>query len=175
MFFKQLYQYNKKMFVLLCIYLLVFIVINIKWGVIAIPVSQFGMYAGTYKLTDTVEIYHVYADSTKVDFAKLSLTERDILELSIKIYLLQRQSNAAVLATMKRLFSKIGIARLIKEDTYTNHITPEQFTAWYKRQLSLAGYKNIVTAKAYSQKYIWHDKKLRPLAEPVKLNCLDAE
>jgi hypothetical protein len=102
MFLKQLYRYNKKIFIAVLIFLLAFLYINYKWGVVATPVLQYGMYSGPFYLKDTQSLYIIKANDERINEATLSFTDRDFLQLYPESYLSQKKINADCYTTMAR-------------------------------------------------------------------------
>jgi hypothetical protein len=159
MFIKKLYHYNKLLFGLLVGYILLFVFINYKSGLVVSPIIQYGMYSGVYKTTDTVTIYKIYANDSLVNFSNLSNAQRDVLETSLGLFSMEKSNNLAVFETMKRILSKMQVGKLMQIEKYSNNITPEIFKAWYMKQLSrIVGY-TVTNVKIDLQTFIWKDHK----------------
>jgi hypothetical protein len=159
MFIKKLYHYNKILFCVLVGYILLFVFINYKSGLVVSPIIQYGMYSGVYKTTDTIKLYKIYANDSLVDFSKLPIAQRDILETSLDLFKTEKSNNLAVFETMKRVLSKMQVGKLMQAEQYTNNITPEKFKAWYMMQLSkIMGY-TVTNVKIDFQTFVWKDNK----------------
>ncbi len=169
MFLKELLHYNKKLFLCFVIFLAFFVFLNFKWGVVASPVHQFGMYSGRYTVKDTQEVYRIYVNEQLIDFTNLSLAQRDQLQFPLFYFERQKQNNLAVFTTMKRVLSKVLIGKLMKEEDYTNQVSSIAFTNWYSNKLQqMLGYP-VTKLEVTAQKYIYQNNTLQPTAEPRKL------
>ena len=80
MFLKKLYQQNKFLFVAVIVFLSTYLFLNFKWGVIATPVQQYGMFSGKFIIEDPLPVYLVKANGKLINNALLSPIERDLLQ-----------------------------------------------------------------------------------------------
>ncbi len=169
MFLKQLYRYNKKIFIAALIFLAAFLYINYKWGVVATPVQQYGMYSGPFYLKDTQSIYIIKANGKQINEAALSFTNRDFLQLYPESYLSQKKINADCYATMARYMRLVGLSGFMTPDKFTNKTDDVIFGKWYCDHVKQVTGNTIDSISIYRQQFVWAAAQLQPADTPVKL------
>ena len=169
MFLKELYRYSKTGCFMVIAFLLAFIYINVKWGVVATPVLQFGMYSAPFHIKDTQEVYMVEANKKLINCGELSFTEGDIVQIFLHDYERQQAVNAAVYTTMHNY---PGLSGLMNYSNFTNHITDTVFTRWYKRKLEKIIHETVDSLSVFKQEFVWQLNELQPSGTPTKLNFI---
>lgn len=172
MFLVKLYKFNKVLFGLFSVFILVFIVINYKWGTVATPVLQYGMYSSVFSMKDTQTVYLVKADGQSINNAGISLTNRDILQIYPDTYARQAQVNKDVYAIMERYFGYAGLSSLMHYDRFHNTISDNLFISWYKTQAEKITGKKINNLVIYQQHFTWQGSRLQPIDTAIKLYSL---
>lgn len=157
MFLRKLFFFDKKIFFLFIIYFVAFLFINYKWGLTVSPIMQYGMYSGISKLSDTIFINRVYVNDTLLNFSKLSMADRDIIDIDIDNFYSERDINKIVYATFKRI---TGAENIMKEEVYLNNITDQVFYNRIKKRIGNITNKKINNLKILKQKYVWKDDVL---------------
>ncbi|WP_462221946.1 hypothetical protein [Ferruginibacter sp.] len=175
MFIKNLYRYSKTAFIAFVLFIVLFIFINYKWGVVATPVYQYGMFSSVFRIKDTQTVYHIYINDTKLDISQYHFAERDMLLISLENYAKAPKNNSTIFFTMKGLLDKTGVGSLMQQSNYFNTVSDTNFTVWYKKLLQQTiGYPVLKTA-VFTQKYILEGKSLKPVSSPQKLTFLVAD
>lgn len=169
MFIKKLYRYNKVLGGLFTLYIISFVVINYKWGLVATPVLQYGMYSSILHINDTQTVFRVEADHVPVNNAGASLTNRDILQIYPDIYARQQQINEDAFATMKKYVGYTGLSSGMTIDRYTNRITDSVFLRWYAGCVQRTTGKPVSHLTIYKQDLTWQNNRLQPAGMAVKL------
>ena len=154
MFINKLFYYDKKIFFLFIIYFISFLYINFKSGLIISPIMQYGMYSRMSKISDTVHLNRVYVNDCILDFSKLSMADRDIIDVGIDNYFDEKVNNINVYTTIKRV-TKTN--QLISDNFYFNDITEKTFYDKYKTLLENILDKKIKNIKILKHKYVWYD------------------
>ena len=163
MFLKKLWNYNKWIFSLLLLYVLLLLFFNYKGGAIATPVYQFGMFASKYNIKDTQTVYHIYVNNQLLDVSQYTYTDRDKLFISLENYEMQKNNNPAIFMSMKRLLGKVGIGQLMDSAVYNNTTTDYEFTQWYIKLLEKTiGYK-VSSVEVFKQEYVMDNNRLRSI------------
>lgn len=175
LFIKKLWYFNKKSTIFFVLFILIWFFINFKRGAVATPILQYGMFSNPYYLKDTQNVLHIYVNDKMIDFTKYSMSERDQLQVFLEDYLVQKDNNEMVFTTMKRIFNKVKIGNLMKEDTYTCMLTDEDFTRWYTKIIERITHEKVQKLAAYHQKYIWQLGNFVAVTTPVKINCIVAD
>ncbi len=173
MFLKELFLFSRTLFISFLAFIFLFIFLNIKWGIVAFPVNEYGMYSGKLYTSDTQQVYLVYANDTLIDFSRLSMTQRDMLQYSLDYYLNEKENNAAVYSNMKRVLTKLFIGKLMRVENYTNKLGPVTFNKWFTNKLSDITGMQIFRLAAYSCNYCWQSGRLKPVSEPIKLTGVE--
>lgn len=168
MFIKKLYHHSKPLFFIIVSFLLVFAFLNIKWGAVATPAYQYGMFSGIMHRSDTQRLYQVFVNDQPFDISPWSFAERDILLVSLKKYKSEKEANSAVFNTMKRLLAPVGIGKSMREDVYTNRITSSVYTNWLKYLLQKMSGNKVTKVTVYSCLYKWSAGNIQPISSPEK-------
>ena len=172
MFIKNLYQYSKVMFFAFFLFVLTFIIINFKWGMVATPVLQYGMFAGVFHVKDTQTVYFVEANHKLINNGEISFTNRDIIQVYIDSYLRSKEVNWSAYNTMKKYIGYVGLSSLMTNDKYTAAITDTTFTNWYRSKMEGIIGEPIQSLIVYQQHFVWQDTALAAIDAPSKLTCI---
>ena len=169
MFLKELWHFNTKLFIAFVLFVFAIIIINYKWGAVATPIYQYGMFSSKFFITDTQTIYTIYVNDKPLDITKYAFAKRDMLLVSLQNYSKQKNTNEAVYVAMKQIPEKIGLNNLTQSSTYFNNTTNLAFTKWYKQLLQkIIGYP-VKQLEVYQQKVQWQNNVLQFAASPQKL------
>lgn len=167
MFLKNLFNYNKVLFSAFVLFIVLFVFINLKKGMVVSPVYQFGMYSGQQNLSDTISSFRIVADGKEIDLSKLSFIQVDELMNPLCAFFDAREDNKEVAKTLNSFFSKIGL-------NFPNKILPgsetdkERFSSWYKELLSsLIGLK-VQQLNIYRQRFTWN-YGLQAISSPARI------
>jgi len=169
MFLKKLYRFNKTAFFSLLLFLIAFIYLNYKWGVHSTPVYQYGMFSSKFYMKDTQTVFKIYTDGRLLDITKYSFIEADRLFVSLQNYAKQKNVNESVYNVMKQIPAKIVAAGVMKHEFYTNDVTDEIFTKWYRQLLEKITGQPFIKLEVYRQKVLWYNNTLKEIASPEKL------
>lgn len=172
MFLKKLYRFNKTAFFSLLLFLIAFIYLNYKWGVHATPVYQYGMFSSTFYMKDTQTVFKIYTNGQLLDVTKYSFIEADRLFVSLQNYAKQKNANESIYNVMKQVPAKIGFAGMMKHEVYSNDLTDEAFTKWYRQLLEKITNKPVTKFEVYQQKALWHNNALKEIASPEKISFI---
>ena len=172
MFLKKLYRHSKPGFCFVIGFLLAFLVINYKWGVIATPVFQFGMYSTPFHITDTQEVYQLKVNEEIINCSDLSFMDRDIVQLYPANYAKQERANLAVYLTMKKFLVVAVRARLMNIEKFSNRIQDSTFTTWYRLQLEKILKKRVDSFSLSLQHFTWQHNEFQMTGSPVKSNFI---
>ena len=167
---KTIWKNNKLVAILLCGYFLLFIFLNKKQGITAMPVSLYGMFSAKQNITDTQSVYEFYINKEKINLSDYSFTERDIMLTSLNDYLYEKETNEAVYKSVNGVLNKVKINLPNEDGKYYNKINDTQFTNWYKATLQQIIKKEIDNIEIYSQKYIWVNGGLVKIDSAQKIN-----
>ncbi|HRD57838.1 MAG TPA: hypothetical protein PK504_07295 [Ferruginibacter sp.] len=157
MFLKQLYQYNKYWVAVFLCFLFFFFYINYKWGVVATPVYQYGMFSGKYRIKDTVTIYKIILDDKELKPAKIHFTTKDMLFTMLEKYENYKASPMQVYKTMQAVVSKFGLSNVVSADKYKQNLRDSLFTKWLLEYFKSGASK----VQIIHQKYLWQQNNLK--------------
>ncbi len=169
MFFKELYRHSRAGCFIVAVFLLAYIYINAKWGVVATPVLQFGMYSSPFHTKDTQEVYMVKANEKMINCAELSFSECDIVQLFLHDYERQLSVNTAVYNTMHNY---PGLHSLMSYKNFTNQVTDKVFTSWYKQKMEKIIGEPIDSLSVFKQDLVWQQNRLQASGTPTKINFI---
>ena len=169
MFLKYLYANSKTRFVLFMIITASFIFLNIKWGAVATPLYQYGMFSGRMYPADTQKIYHIYVNDKLVDLNTITQAKKDLLFITLEKFEKEKEINDLVFISMQKIFSYAGVGSFMKENNYKNNIPDQLFAHYYQKLLQDVLDYHIVKTSIYSQLYRWHSGKFLPASSPEKL------
>lgn len=155
MLLKKLYRFNKWLFVFTLGWLLVFVVINVKWGMVASPVYQYGMFSSVHALSDTQSAYRLVIDNKVLDPSSLSFAERDVLYVSLARYESHAANNLKVYRSLSSFLPEITE----KDKRYFNTITNAMFSNWYKEKVAAVTGEKVVQLEVYEDFFVWNNGK----------------
>lgn len=171
MFLKQLYTYSKTAFLAFAAFILIYFFVNYKWGAVATPIYQFGMFSTKFYLKDTQSVFKIYVNDKVLDITAYHFAERDMLIVSLENYMKQEGVNKNIYTTMVKI---PGFNRLMKPEYYSNNISDIFFTAWYKHLLQQITGKPVEKLEIYRQKVLWYNNRLNESTIPQKLTFIVA-
>ncbi len=172
MFIKQLYRYNKMLCLIFIMFILSFVFINYKQGVVATPIFQYGMFSSKFYLKDTQNVFKIYVNDSLLDLSNFSFEERDMLLVVLESYGIYKARNEAVYKTMKQLYAKFRLENIMKPEVYLINITDETFTKWYMHNLEdIIGYP-VLKLAIFQQGYQFQNKELKEVSSPKKLDFI---
>lgn len=166
MFIAQLYKYSKTACLAFLTFILIYIFINYKWGAVATPAYQYGMFSTKFYMKDTQVVFKIYTNDKLLDITAFHFAERDMLIVSLENYMKQEKVNHSIYSTM----TKIPVAgKMMKQQYYTNTISDMAFTAWYRGLLQQVTGKPVEKLEIYRQKVLWYNNTLNEITPPQKL------
>lgn len=166
MFITQLYKYSKTACLAFLAFILVYIFINYKWGAVATPVYQYGMFSTKFYMKDTQTIFKIYTNDKLLDITAFHFAERDMLIVSLENYSKQGKVNNSIYNTMNKI---PVLGKMMKQEFYTNNISDTVFTAWYSELLQKVSGKPVEKLEIYRQKVLWYNGFLNEITPPQKL------
>ena len=170
MFLKALYKFNKVYFVVSLGLLFTFLFINYKWGMVASPISQYGMYSGVYKIKTAKTLYTHIVNGEKLDAQRLSIIQNDFLQSFPVYYESEAEINKATFYTMLPYLNKMGLAHQEDSAKFLNHFSREKFRSWYIQKLSVIINNRVDSFKILQQQYIWTDGELKSIGAVSLIN-----
>jgi methionine-rich copper-binding protein CopC len=174
MFLKDLWLYNKKVTLAFLLFILLWLFFNVKQGAVATPILHYSMFSENYHLRDTQNIVQLFINNRPVDFSTISVSGRDQLQVSLENYSRQQQTNEVFFNTMQGILNRVRIGQWMKKEFYTNSVTDQQFTDWYKHLAERITGGKIFHLSAFQQKFVLQNGRLTPIASPVKLTGIVA-
>ena len=165
MFLKALYQYHKGMFCLFVGFVCAFVFINYKWGMVATPIYQYGMFSGQQDLKDSFPLLQVYINEAPVNMSKYHFVEKDYMLVMPKKYLSAAGQNEQLRVTMQSFFAKFGGSRIVRTTSDTLADTTI-FMRWYQQQLGKFVPTPIRTIQITQQHYLWNGQHAVAQATP---------
>lgn len=172
MFFKNLYQHSKGLFWIFVSFLFAFVFLNYKWGVVATPVYQYGMYSGPMYLSDTLHLMQVNINGKKLNMAKYPFASKDKMLVMPDRYLKSLHQNKAIQQSLQRIFTPVGMGPLFNSDKFVQQVPPQLFMQWYRSQLQRFIHEEINAIEILQQDYLRQATHLVPLGTPQKIDGL---
>ena len=165
MFLKALYQYHKGIFCLFVGFVCAFLFLNYKWGMVATPIYQYGMFSGQQDLKDSFSLLQVHINGAPVNMSKYHFVEKDYMLVMPKKYLSAAVQNEQVQATMHSFFAKFGWGSSVRTTSDTVADTTI-FMKWYQQQLEKFMPTPIRTIQITQQQYLWNGQHAVAQATP---------
>ena len=170
MFLKALFKFNKIYFLVSLLLLAAFLFINYKWGMVAAPISHYGMYSGVYKTQTPKTIYTHIVNGETINSQNITIIQNDFLQSFPAYYENERDINRAVFKTMLPYMNRLGLAHEKDSAKFLNHYSKEKFKTWYEQKLIGIVKNNIDSFRILQQDYIWNDTQLMPIGSVTKIN-----
>jgi hypothetical protein len=175
MYFIKLYQQNKFLFITVVVFLSAYLFLNFKWGVIATPVQQYGMFSGKFMIEDPLPVYWVKANGKMINHAQLSPIERDLLQAFPEYYQTEKSNNEAVYNSVRKfIFPGVPFNENSHKDKFFNRVNDTIFSNWYRAQVSKIINERVDSLEVYQQFFRWKDHRLHPIDTPAKLKFIVA-
>ncbi len=172
MFLKECWRFNKMTTLVFVLFIFLWVYINYKQGAVATPILQYGMYSGRFYINDTQNVVRLVVNDKPLDFSNYNMSERDQMQIYLEDYISAKEKNEMVFNTMQRIFNKAGIGKYMKRDNFTNQVSDQDFTTWYKKMMEKITGEKISRLQVFQQKYIWRNGQLTAIAEPVKVTSI---
>lgn len=172
MFYKKLYQHSKGLFWIFVSFLFAFVFLNYKWGVVATPVYQYGMYSGPTYLSDTLHLMQVNINGKKLNMAEYAFASKDKMLVMPERYLKSLHQNKAIQQSLQRIFTPVGMGALFNSDNFVQQVQPQLFMQWYRNQLQNFMHEEINAIEIVQQDYLRQATHLVPLGTPQKIDGL---
>jgi hypothetical protein len=172
MFFKKLYQHSKWLFWIFVSFLFTFVFLNYKWGVVATPVYQYGMYSGPMYLIDTLHLMQVNINGKKLNMGEYAFASKDKMLVMPDRYLKSLHQNKAIQQSLQRIFAPVGMGSLFNSDKFVQQVQPQLFMQWYRNQLQSFIQEEINSIEIVQQDYSRQASQLVPLGTPRKIDGL---
>ena len=160
---------NKTIAILCCGYFVVFIWLNVKQGIVATPVLQYGMFSGNKTQNDTTNTYVIYVNNKKIILSEYSFIERDILLTSFDDYLDSGKNNENIYNTFYGIVQRVHVNVGYTKDKLTTNCTDSIFKVWYKQKVEEITKTKINNIEIYKQKYNWQNNNIHLLDTAQKI------
>ena len=164
MFIKKLFRHSKVAAICFLSFIAAFLYLNYKWGIIASPIYQLGMFSGVMHKNDTQSVYTVYVDDQPLILNNRAFIHNDMLLVALTQYENHQEHNKEVMDVFNRLSHKIKGTDL-PATFFTNTIKDEAATEWFKQLLSRTGV-TVRKLSVSSNKYVWDKQQLKPTSSP---------
>ena len=163
MFITRLYKHSKFAAICFLLFIASYLFINYKWGVVATPIYQLGLYSGVAHIGDTQTVYTFYVDDKLLLLNNLPFAHADMIVVSLSRYKNHEANNKAVMDVFNKYSNKL-FNQSLQIKPYTNAITDQQAGLWFHQLLRGYGIPNKKIS-VYSNRYIWVKHQLRPIAQ----------
>ncbi len=171
MFLKRLYQQNKFLFTVVIAFLSTYVFLNLKWGMIATPVQQYGMFSGKHDISDSLPVYFVKANGNLVNNAELSVIQRDFVQAYPEYYQSQYSQNAGVYNSLKKY---LFFAADEQKHNYKffNKTNDDIFSNWFRKRMSEIMNQRVNSLELYKRYFYWNGEQMLPLGTPEKMKFI---
>lgn len=172
MFLKKLYRHNKTLCLVVVAFLFAYIYLNYKWGMVATPIHQYGMFSGKHYFKDPLKVYFVKANGKNINEATISQIERDVLQTYPDYYEKQKSVNESVYNTVSAFFKYAAISAEKNRYKYLNTINDSLFTTWYQTKIREIIHEPLKYLEVTRQQFVWENGKLKPIDTAKKLSFI---
>ncbi|MFM7672067.1 MAG: hypothetical protein ACKO6Q_05670 [Bacteroidota bacterium] len=170
MFLHRLYKYNRWAG-LACSFLLIgFIYLNYKWGLVATPLNQFGMYSGPVSIQGSRTVFQLLDKNGNDLMGKLTFYKRDQVTFYLS-NLNYQKSNAHVLAVFDPILSFLrikGPAQHYGIENPGNNSLENWIRPWLNRSCVSIGTTDSIS-RLMAVHYKWTDRLVRTPHDSITL------
>lgn len=131
MFLLQLYRTNKWLVIAFVIWLVAFLVVNYKWGMVAGPVYQYGMFSKPMHLSESKTAYRIVVNGKPIQPALHAFAGRDVLYLSLERYVASEQQNKKVMHAMQPYLPAVRPGDM----RFYSTLSGTEFLSWYAKRI----------------------------------------
>ena len=157
------------MFFCFTVFVLLFLVINYKWGVVATPVLQYGMYSGKYHLADSITFYQLTVNGKSLDAYLLPQGENDKLQSYLNQYAVYKENNKVTYHIMSTYFGRLGLISFATQHKYNIEVPVPEHYNWLKNKIEQAVDEPVHEFTAARQLFTWKGAALQPAYPAVKI------
>ncbi len=161
MFIPRLFKHSKIAAVCFVSFIALFLYINYKWGVVASPIYQLGMFSGVAHIADTQTVYSIFSDNKPVVLNKQPFVYNDMVLVSLSRYESHEQHNRNVMEVFNKFTSRL-LNQPLAAEVFTNNLNDQDVHLWFKQIMQGYGMPNNKIS-VYSHRYIWKNKVLMPV------------
>lgn len=165
MFLHKLYKYNKLLFFTCIFILFLFVYLNFKWGMVASPINQYGMFSEKFFIKDTHVIYSIQVNSNPILQHRLSAIDIDFIQSYPGSFESQRSKNEMVYGFMKKM-----LGPLLKDTSFLHcRVNDKEFYSWYTNMLHKREITSGTSIKLLSHQLQWKVNNLSDLDSSPKI------
>ncbi len=170
MFISRLFRHSKIAAICFVSVIVAFLYINYKWGVVASPLYQLGMFSRPVHTSDTLIVYTIHVDDKPLLLNELPFVHNDMLLVSLSRLEDHREHNLNVMGVFNK-FSLKMLKKPLSHETFTNKITDAQATDWFKNLLK--SYQvQVSKLSVTSNRYVWINQQLTAIGSPEIKNFI---
>lgn len=166
MFLKQLYNFNKFLFYFLILFILGSSLVFYKWGAVATPIYQYGMFCQKFHQSDTQSVYQFYINSKPINYSNYNQHDMDLTQEIVANYLKQKKTNPEIFKTMNGFYTKVGLRNFLCEERFLNLKSDKEFIIWLAKIIPQAATANPINLSLEQHNYVYKNKQF------IKLNSL---
>lgn len=168
MLLKKLYRFNKPLFLVVSGWLFFFVFVNVKWGMVASPIYQYGMFSSVHSLKDTQFAYRIVINNEFLMPSSLSFAERDVLYVTLDRCHLAAAQNLKVVNGIRPFLPNITDT----DKRFFNSVSDAEFSIWYKGKVADVTNKKIETLEVYQDCFVKTEHGIE-LVKVVKIPYFD--
>lgn len=172
MFLTQLYKYNKFLFTCLISFILLSSIVFYKWGAVATPIYQYGMFCKKFQLADTQQVYQISINNKLVDYSEFNQHDIDLTQEVIYNYVKQKKTNLEIYHTLHSFYAKLGLESIMKEEHFLNSLTDKEFVIWFASIIPRHKNVNPAELKVEQYYYLFNNQKLELITKTKVIDSL---
>ncbi len=153
MFLVKLYHYSKGLFYTLIVLLLLFLYINFKWGVVATPIYQYGMFSNAWYNAGPYPAYTVELNRHTYQLSNLPFPVRDQCVVIFSRYLSLEANNQWAIKAMLPLYG----TSFNSDDVIAGRVSAEVFSKWFEQWLGKVTGEQVNSLIIYRSMVSWKD------------------
>lgn len=171
MFLKQVYKYNKWLFILMALFAAGQLFINFKQGLVVTPFYNYGMYSEVLKPDSSYQVFKVEQNGRLLRGQDFSTQEWDKILLPLSFYANKSRNNNLFETDIKRILSKGNIKAT--PGNFLIECDCTSFVDWYAGYLSRITKEPTKSLKIYYQTYLYNGRLIpTDSVKPFSYLCL---
>ena len=148
MYLSKLYQHNKFLFIIICLFALAQLINNIRQDIAISPVYSYGMYSEQIKPLPFYTVPEIFIDGKQLQAKDFSPQQWDNITLPVTEFYAQQQWN--VYQWQQDIHRLLPFTDSSK---FVNHITEREFKQWYHQHLESLLHRQIDSINIVFSKY----------------------
>ncbi|HEX8459879.1 MAG TPA: hypothetical protein VF623_00550 [Segetibacter sp.] len=151
MFLKKVYNYNRWLFLAICLFITAQLFVILIWGIVITPFYNYGMFSEVMHVEKSYSVFEVELNGKLLRGQDFSSEQWDKIILPLQYYTEINKSNDLYRTDVKRILGKMHISA--QDENFLSICDYSDFKNWYADYLLQVTYQPVHSLKLYKRNY----------------------